>query len=339
MMAQLTTQQKRIHELAKIAARNHARSEWEAIEALMQVYVEKVHKSVDRPNLYTYAVEEMKLSEGTAYAMAAIAKRCLKIPEIMPALKARKVTANKLSRMLSAMTKDNARELLEFASRHTTKEVDLRVASINPKAKRRTNVRAVAGNRMRIAMDVSVEEYELICRARELLAAKAGVEIKDVVMTSVRELVERRDPVAKAERAKIREFKRSTRKPQPADVSVETDVSSHQNRNLVVASAAEPTVKSVVKYFSRTPIPAHARHAVHLRDGGRCTFIGQSGHRCESRHALHLHHIIEVSRGGSNEPENLVTICSHHHELIHQLSLPIEGQMSWIREPTEPYVA
>ena len=337
MTIQLTTNQKRIHELAKIAGRNHARSECEAIEALMQVYIEKIHKAVDRPNLYTYAVEEMKLSEGTAYAMAAIAKRCLEVPEIMPALKDRKVSANKVSRMLSAMTKENARELLEFASRHTTKEVDLKVASINPKAAQKTNVRAVAGDRVRISMDLSIEEYELICRAREMLAVKSSVGLKDVVMTSVRELVDRRDPVAKAERAKVREFKRSARSPRLVDGSDEAAVNF--NRSFIVAKTAQPKFKSDFKYFSRTPIPAHVRHAVHLRDGGRCTFIGQSGHRCESRLALHFHHIIEVSRGGSNDPENLVTVCSHHHELIHQLSLPIEGQVSWIREPTKAYVA
>jgi hypothetical protein len=44
-----------------------------------------------------------------------------------------------------------------------------------------------------------------------------------------------------------------------------------------------------------------------------------------------------VSRGGTNDPENLTTLCGFHHDLAHQLSLPIDGQITWLRSPSAKY--
>lgn len=77
----------------------------------------------------------------------------------------------------------------------------------------------------------------------------------------------------------------------------------------------------------RVRLKAQEKHAVINRDKGRCTFRDESGHRCANERWLHLHHIRPVSQGGGNNPENLITLCSFHHDLTHQLSLPIDGQV------------
>ena len=43
--------------------------------------------------------------------------------------------------------------------------------------------------------------------------------------------------------------------------------------------------------------------------------------------------------GGTNAVENLATLCSFHHDLVHQLSLPIEGQVTWLRAGNVRYSA
>jgi hypothetical protein len=47
------------------------------------------------------------------------------------------------------------------------------------------------------------------------------------------------------------------------------------------------------------------------RDGGRCQECGTS------RHPLHVHHIESLSRGGSDDPSNLVTLCEDCHSQYH----------------------
>jgi 5-methylcytosine-specific restriction endonuclease McrA len=56
---------------------------------------------------------------------------------------------------------------------------------------------------------------------------------------------------------------------------------------------------------------------VDLRDRRQCTYQKQNGERCEERRWLDVHHVIPKSNGGSNSLDNLTTLCSGHHRLIH----------------------
>jgi len=40
---------------------------------------------------------------------------------------------------------------------------------------------------------------------------------------------------------------------------------------------------------------------------------------------LHVHHIIEKSKGGSNNPSNLITLCEKHHKLLHSGLLELKN--------------
>lgn len=91
------------------------------------------------------------------------------------------------------------------------------------------------------------------------------------------------------------------------------------------------TLNKTVCSNKRTPLTAEQKHAVHLRDGFRCTFVDAQGQRCDADRWLHIHHLKPVSQGGSNEPENLTTLCSAHHDLCHQLTLSLEDQITWLR--------
>jgi len=54
------------------------------------------------------------------------------------------------------------------------------------------------------------------------------------------------------------------------------------------------------------------RDQVLARDGWQC----QEANAC-CQGPLQIHHILPLSRGGSNEPENLVTLCFYHHCMKH----------------------
>jgi hypothetical protein len=69
-------------------------------------------------------------------------------------------------------------------------------------------------------------------------------------------------------------------------------------------------------------IPPAIRRFVLWRDMGQCSIAG-----CHSRYRLQPHHIMERHRGGSHDPDNLVTLCwFHHHVAIHQLGYTIDPQ-------------
>ncbi len=69
---------------------------------------------------------------------------------------------------------------------------------------------------------------------------------------------------------------------------------------------------------SSASIPPARRREVFARDGHRCRVQG-----CRSTRFLEIHHIRPRAMGGGNEAENLVTLCSRCHQLLHERG--IEG--------------
>ena len=61
-------------------------------------------------------------------------------------------------------------------------------------------------------------------------------------------------------------------------------------------------------------IPASVKRAVWERDGGRCTFVGESGHRCESRTRIEFDHVEPVATGGHATVKGLRLRCRAHNQ-------------------------
>ena len=67
---------------------------------------------------------------------------------------------------------------------------------------------------------------------------------------------------------------------------------------------------------STRAIPLPIKRALKLRDG-HCVFPG-----CDCHKHLDAHHIVHWANGGETSLENLILVCHHHHQLLH------EGQYS-----------
>jgi 5-methylcytosine-specific restriction endonuclease McrA len=83
-------------------------------------------------------------------------------------------------------------------------------------------------------------------------------------------------------------------------------------------AAPEPRVVKKAGEKKRDPektrhIPQSIRDKVFVRDGGRCTFVGDDGKRCDSDWNLQIDHIIPFAKGGANSPDNLRLLCARHN--------------------------
>jgi hypothetical protein len=65
---------------------------------------------------------------------------------------------------------------------------------------------------------------------------------------------------------------------------------------------------------SRRHIPAHVRRAVWKRDGGRCTFVNDTGKRCPAREMLEFDHSVPVARGGEASVDTIHLLCRAHNQ-------------------------
>jgi len=86
-------------------------------------------------------------------------------------------------------------------------------------------------------------------------------------------------------------------------------------------------------------VPAEIKREVHRRDGGRCTFVGDSGHRCESRTRLEFDHVEPVARGGQTTTANLRLRCRAHNQYEAERRFGKGFMESKRREATEAQAA
>jgi hypothetical protein len=88
--------------------------------------------------------------------------------------------------------------------------------------------------------------------------------------------------------------------------------------------------------ITRVP-PAWLLRQVRYRDGG-CRFPG-----CGTNAFTQVHHIVFWREGGTTDLDNLATLCSWHHKLVHEYGWWIKGSaqtdLRWYRPDGTPYVA
>ena len=61
-------------------------------------------------------------------------------------------------------------------------------------------------------------------------------------------------------------------------------------------------------------VPAHVKRAVFERDGGRCAFVSDDGHRCPADTDLEFDHVTEVARGGEATVDGMRLLCRAHNQ-------------------------
>lgn len=315
-MQTLSVEQMAIHERALRLAKAHRKIEAQLIHALQEVDRAKIFKKLGQPSLFAYATRVLGLSEPLAYAFITVARKCKEIDQLQAAIDSEQLSVSKAVRITSSLTKESAPELITFAKIHSSKEIDFEMARRNPKSQTKSLVKPLSEDLVEIKLTVSKATYEKLSRARSLEAQKQkNSKMENVLEAVLDNYLHHHDPVKKAERAK--------QKTKPCSSKV------MEERNLREKS---PSIAA-----RRIPLTAEQKHAVFRRDQGKCTHVNASGQRCNQDRWIEVHHIIPVSQGGSNKLENLTILCSSHHDLAHQLSLPIEGQVTWLRSPMRTY--
>lgn len=284
---QWTAYQKTLHERAKFFCATRERADRGLLRTLRRI---EKQARLGYADLFLYLRDGLGMNKHAAYDFKAVAERAAVVPALDRVLLEGRMSINRASRMLPILNVENADYLIEYALTHTEDELVMEVARLNPNPRRRTVVKPASGEHYRYSTDLSVKTFEMLRRARTLLGFK---EDDSILAHVLEDYLERRDPVRKADRAASRKTKPSPDAPSP------------------------PTSPA-----GRTPLTAAETHAINHRDRGQCTFVTMDGKRCPNQRWLHKHHLETVAEGGSNDPNNLTTLCAYHHALVHQLTAP-----------------
>ncbi len=188
----------------------------------------------------------------------------------------------------------------------------------------------LADQRYEIRFSVNEEFVRKLEKAQAVCSKQWSVEA--VLETALDELLDRRDPErkqARRERRKAGALQRTRRSVQERDQERTQGRLEKENGKTgrTVGEDLFPDertgdeekpatgIELPAKRRSRH-IPAEIRDAVFTRDGGRCTYVGESGVQCEARAHLQIDHKLPYCRGGEHTIDNLRLACGKHNRLM-----------------------
>jgi hypothetical protein len=153
--------------------------------------------------------------------------------------------------------------------------------------------------------------------ARAILSSRSskGVSLGQVLETALDAFLDRKSPLrrkARRERSGARRNAAPAAAPRPARRTDAAAAARLLDRDVGARAGEAP--RSGRADRSRH-IPVAVRDAVFARDGGRCTYVGEHGAACESRHNLHVDHVEPFARGGPPTPGNLRLLCAAHNQV------------------------
>ncbi len=279
-----------LHARALEIARRYKAAEFELIEILQEIESKRVFIALGHASLYNYAVDSLGLSENVAFSLITVARKARQVPELGEQLRQGKITLSKAKRIATVIEPHNQAEWIHKASTLPSRLLEKAVVTARPEEAVRERISYVTGDRVRLEVGLQERDYLNLKRVQDLLSQsrREPVTWGTSIAESASEYLDRNDPVERAKRVQLRKVTKPIEE-----------------------------VKSPV--LGSRAVPAAVLHEVNSRDQGLCAHILEDGARCGQSRWVEVHHRIPVSAGGSSTVDNLVTLCSAHHEFAHLL--------------------
>jgi hypothetical protein len=288
-----------IHERALRRAKAYLKSEADLIESILEVEDHRTYLEFNCRSLHVYVSTVMGLGDAVASNFITVARKAREVPALQEVIASGKLQVQKARKITSVLNEENKEFWLQLAIEKPQRIVEKEVARVNPQAAKPERIKYISEKRLNVNLNVSEETHELLRRTQDLESQrrKAPASLEQTLEAALKAYLEKNDPLEKAKR-------------QAARIEKEKQTVGQIEKQTTLAAT------HVLRHI-RKSIPANVQHQVNLRDNSQCTFLETNGTRCTERRWLHSHHHKPVSQGGPTAPENLTTLCSGHHRLLH----------------------
>ena len=322
--------------LAALIARD-CRTTAELLAYLAEVDARRLYLPAGYPSMFLYCVQELHLSEDSAYKRIQAARVARRFPAIFAALAEGRLHLAAVVLLAPHLSEDSAEELLVASTHRSKAEIEHLLAERFPRPGLLTWVEGPTSpcrdNRPADQLAPGQAEDQPSQAGSPSGQARGPVQGSLSPGTNACQLA----PGQVGGRPKVKPLA-------PGTFAVQFTMSQGVHDNLryaqallghgdiaeVIELALETLVPELEKRrFAATSrpragrggsssdprhIPAQVKRAVWERDGGRCTFVSQAGCRCPARSRLEFDHAEPVARGGEATAANLRLLCRAHNQ-------------------------
>ena len=279
----LTQAERAIHEQALSSVADFKRVEAGLLKAVIAVDRSRLFEKFSQPSTYAYCTRILGLSEDIACTFIAVARASHRAPALSAAVEKGWLSVSKARKVCGVINETNQDEWVENARRLSRAALELEVARLNPREIILERLRPVSATMHKLEVGMNQEAVDFLRRAQDLLSSSEArpATFEETILAALKLFVHGHDPIEKAKRSKSRANAKSVK-------------------------------------VNKDSTPAHVQHQVNLRDQRKCRAVDKDGVICGSTRWLQFHHIVPKNLGGSDTPENLITLCGFHHRLYHK---------------------
>jgi hypothetical protein len=307
--------------VSRISQERHTTAE--LLADIGEVDERRLYAPAGYSSMFAYCVQELRLSEDSAYKRIQVARTARSFPVIFGAVAEGRLHLSGAVLLAPHLTTANAAELLEQATYKSKREIEQLLAQHFPRPELPVLVQALPAH----AGPRPGEDH-----ASQLAPGHVGSQLEDKIPGRIstpecpRPKISPLAPeryalqltIGQSAHDKLRYVQELLGHQVPSGDLGEVlervlDLAISQLQKRKFAATSRPRDESPTK-SSRRDIPASVQRAVWQRDSGQCTFVSVSGRRCAARARLEFDHIQEVARGGTSTISNLRLLCRTHNQ-------------------------
>jgi hypothetical protein len=280
-------------------------------------------------SMFAFCTSELGFSEYAAYNRIMVARAARRLPALLDAICSRQVHLAGVRVLVPHLTEENHREVLAQAAGKSKREIEELAARLSPQPPAPTVVRklperspaAPEGERVPVAPAAPTGPPAPAWPPPLLTHAKRE-EHRPVVAPTAEDTFKIQFTAGRPFCDKLRHAQDLLRHRVPdgdlakildkaLDVLIET--TSKQR----FAAGRKPRPAAAKRGAGQAPsrhIPNAIKRAVFERDGGRCTFVNESGRRCAETGALEFDHLDRFARTRLHEVDRMRLLCRAHNQ-------------------------
>jgi hypothetical protein len=309
--------------------KNSRRVEAELVAHISEVDCRRLYARTSS-SMFTYCTRVLHMSEYEAYSRIKAARAVRKHPVLLDMLADGRLHLSGIVLLRPHLTKANRDSVLKRAIHQSKRRIKELIAEISPKpdvpatirklpkilAKTKPSPMGLQGpDPVRPPSTEQTEpqapatpppsappkrpaEMEPLAPARYKITFTASTELRDK-LEKLRSLM--RSSVADGDLAAVIE--------EAVTDKIEKLESKRYGKTKNPRKGLEDTDTTASSRYLPTPI----RRAVVERDQYRCTFVDESGHRCDETEWLEFHHVEPYGRGGDRSLDNIYLVCRTHN--------------------------
>ena len=320
-----------LHESALAHARHERGATADLLADLAEIDVRRFYLAMAYPSLFAYCVAELNTSEDTAYKRIKAARAARRFPAIFDAVADGRLNLSGVVLLAPHLTETTAQDLLDAATNKSNLEIEKLLALRFPRPDIPGWVGPIPTSSGTCSRQQSQEPVEAMFVPEPPPASEPGLLNAAVTLQAVR-------PVDLVARSIVKPLA-----PQRYEIHFSMSETCHRKLRYLqdllglgsgdlgqlFEDALDARIQEAEKqkfaateqprraqHRSRNPrhVPADVKRAVWRRDGAQCTFVSETGRRCEARKGLQFDHVIEVARGGEATVDGIRLRCWAHNQ-------------------------